>query len=79
MIALNLDMSLLYLTSAVKNIIPTSQRAVNTPACALPARVTPLLQRLLDRVMGQLRYIFPPCIAEAASSDAGMYAVIEFT
>ncbi|BFZ16692.1 hypothetical protein BsWGS_19730 [Bradybaena similaris] len=54
---------------AVKNIIPTSQRAVNTPACALPARVSPLLQRILDRVMGQLRYIFPPCLAEVASTD----------
>ncbi|CAG5120006.1 unnamed protein product [Candidula unifasciata] len=59
---------------AVNNIIPTSQRAVNTPARALPARVSPLLQRLLDRVLRQLCDIFPPCLAEAASTDAAVTA-----
>ncbi|XP_035828419.1 ATPase family AAA domain-containing protein 2 isoform X2 [Aplysia californica] len=55
---------------AVQNIIPTSQRAVNTPARALSARVCPLLQRQLDRVMSQLADTFPPCLAQISSLDA---------
>lgn len=55
---------------AIQTIIPTSQRAVNTPAKPLSQRICPLMEHLLDDVMGQLNDIFPMSLAQVNSLNA---------
>ncbi|XP_059178119.1 ATPase family AAA domain-containing protein 2-like isoform X4 [Physella acuta] len=73
--ALELDVSSINISAkdffdAINNIIPTSQRSVNTPARALSSRVAPLLQHQLNQVLNQLADCFPPCLSQLSSLDA---------
>lgn len=59
----------LWISSAISNIIPTSQRACDTPARALPMQVRPLLEIQFERVINQLKDTFLLCVTKVSHLD----------
>lgn len=53
----------------MKNIVPTAQRSVTSPARALPPGIQPLLTDSLQTIMQGLERVFPSALSQLASLD----------
>ena len=50
---------------AMKKMVPAAQRSVVSPGRALSVVIRPLLQNLLNSVLGQLKRIMPEAVSES--------------